>query len=242
MSFPNPDTYVPTTAPAKRGPSLRVRIPQLEHSSEAKFKGEIFVPNLTLSAAVNEASKQPLPEYAEYSRERAQVSSFAMEHSGDNGKMDYLHWKLFHNGRPAGPWDVCPCESDIFESPDADEESRAKEELERRLNELQQEFGSPNYAPNTAEINNAIWNDLFGSPGKSSPSQRVSLDLAPLALEDKDEDIAKEQTNDCGLAASQTSDHAAALNPAVMSFEMPEPDFAVSERPHESSQPDINKS
>ncbi|KAF9880313.1 hypothetical protein CkaCkLH20_02267 [Colletotrichum karsti] len=217
MSFPDPKTYVPATAPCKRGPSLNVRIPQ-EIRFDAEFKRTIDIPNLSLDDLVEEVSKQPLPQYAAYSRELAQVSGFAMEHSGDHGKMDYLHWEMCHGSRPAGPWDLCPCENVIFELPDLDEEPLTIEELEQRMYGPQEMFdASSNYGPVTAEISSALLEDFF-SPYPDLPE----------GFAEDDTSVAANTRNSAALDTNvhlqfptlriPTSNEA--LNPAAPSFQM----------------------
>ncbi|EQB47882.1 hypothetical protein CGLO_12940 [Colletotrichum gloeosporioides Cg-14] len=171
-------------APAKRGPSLRVNTSASEYGEKAVYRKTLRIANLSLSAAIEEVSKQPLPEYDPYSHERAQFSSFALEHSGDEGQMDYLHWKMVHNCRPGSIWAMCGCENPIIELGE-DEEPLTNEEWNRRLYDDQIPFGlQTNHVPSTANINTAILTDYNGPDSQSGSLQSLQeADMGTIALD-----------------------------------------------------------
>ncbi|KAH9225519.1 hypothetical protein K456DRAFT_43861 [Colletotrichum gloeosporioides 23] len=224
MSFPASHTYVPATAPAKRGPSLRIDTSSFEYSEKAVYRKTLRIANLSLSAAIEEVSKQPLPEYDPYSHERAQFSSFALEHSGDEGQMDYLHWKMVHNCRPGSIWAMCGCENTIIEVPGEDEEPLTNEEWNRRLYDDQIPFGLPTNQPSTANINSAILTDYNGPDSQSGSLQSLQeANTGIIALDQQD--LQQNCDGSPGLDQSVPSESLSPLDvsPVEPSLQMPFP-------------------
>lgn len=225
MSFPASHTYVPVTAPTKRGPSLRIIIPPFASGERAVYQKTLQIANLSLSAAIEEASKQPLPEYDPYSHEQAQFSSFALEHSGDEGNFDYLHWRMVHNCRPRDTWDMCDCENPIIELPGDDEEILTNEEWNRRLYDNQIPFGLPtNHVPSTANINTAILTDYNGPDSQSGSLQSLQgADTGTIALDQQNRQQNGDEAPGLDQSAPSASLNPLGLNPAEPSFQMPFP-------------------
>ncbi|KAF6830435.1 hypothetical protein CPLU01_07361 [Colletotrichum plurivorum] len=210
MSFPDRNTFVPATAPAKRGPHpLKLDIPR-NRNRVAEFKDMVYAPKLSLSAAVEVLSKQPLPEFEPYSVDLAENSHAAVERSGDVGSHDYLHWKMFHGCRPAFHWDMCPCEPVIYEERGYDRD----EDYERRRSISRDIDLSSLYVPTTAEINSVLLED----------GHRPTSLVVPSASQGNGASASQAQGEDLRFPAPQMSNNPADLNPEAPSFRMPKPD------------------
>lgn len=142
MSPSNSNAYTPNK-PARRGPCLKLdtvaSIPSRQPLPQ--FIEQITIPTMSLNTALEEVSKQPLPHYGPSIFEKAGGSRDALQHSGDAGHHDYLHWALEHNGaKPRNSWDMCGCEHLIQEIDSDESEPITEEELAQRRNRLQETY------------------------------------------------------------------------------------------------------
>ncbi|KAK1977880.1 hypothetical protein LZ30DRAFT_691824 [Colletotrichum cereale] len=152
---------VSNTETARRRPALKLDIEAASVKSHSFAAKKPFLmrsyqsPVMSLASAKRELSKHAIPECLPPVLGNTGKSRDNMQHSGDAGNHDYLHWALHHPyKRPQHQWELCGCENTICEIDSDESEPMTEEEL------AQSRYGAPKplenlegqVSPLTAEI------------------------------------------------------------------------------------------
>ncbi|EXF77432.1 hypothetical protein CFIO01_05882 [Colletotrichum fioriniae PJ7] len=130
--------------PTRSRPILRLDIAAALGLGEARkpiLVREYQSPTMSLESAKREVSKHTLPEYLPDIKEQHNHSRDRVQHSGDTGTHDYLHWALQHNGKqPRNSWDSCSCVGGSYEIDSDESEPMTEGELAQRRIRLQETY------------------------------------------------------------------------------------------------------
>ncbi|OBR11206.1 hypothetical protein CH63R_06898 [Colletotrichum higginsianum IMI 349063] len=151
----------PCTNPVRRGPALKldIRTALRESHSFAACKPHLVkvykTPIMSLESAKRELSKHAIHEHSPPGLAKVCKSRDDLQHSGDAGHHDYLHWALHHPGkRPRHRFELCGCENAIYEIGSDESEPLTEEELAQRRYSTQEALADlEDYvSPLTADI------------------------------------------------------------------------------------------